>query len=180
MPKSEPEHDHLLQAVLQNPDADVPRTAYATWCMSQPDAPTLARGEFIHTQLRLASRRDDRPVDLRNDLLHTEMTLQRNYARTWAREIGSLVDEHQYHRGFVSLVTLPARRFLEVAPRLFALAPIRHLNLTEAATVAKELFVSPHLLDIRSLRIGRTEPLFKGRPRSIPCETALLLRLTVR
>ena len=29
-------------------------------------------------------------------------------------------------------------------------------------------------------RIGRTEPLFKGRPRSIPCETALLLRLTVR
>ena len=31
-----------------------------------------------------------------------------------------------------------------------------------------------------SMRIGRTEPLFKGRPRSIPCETALLLRLTVR
>ena len=30
------------------------------------------------------------------------------------------------------------------------------------------------------VRIGRTEPLFKGRPRSIPCETALLLRLTVR
>ena len=29
-------------------------------------------------------------------------------------------------------------------------------------------------------RIGRTEPLFKGRPRSTPCETALLFRLTVR
>ena len=32
----------------------------------------------------------------------------------------------------------------------------------------------------RLTRIGRTEPLFKGRPRSTPCETALLLRLTVR
>ena len=32
----------------------------------------------------------------------------------------------------------------------------------------------------RFTRIGRTEPLFKGRPRSTPCETALLLRLTVR
>ena len=36
-------------------------------------------------------------------------------------------------------------------------------------------FATDHLL-----RIGRTEPLFTGRPRSTPCETALLLRLTVR
>ena len=35
-----------------------------------------------------------------------------------------------------------------------------------------------HVIDFG--RIGRTEPLFKRRPRSIPCETALLLRLTVR
>ena len=40
--------------------------------------------------------------------------------------------------------------------------------------------VDPGLESFPERRIGRTEPLFKGRPRSTPCETALLLRLTVR
>ena len=40
--------------------------------------------------------------------------------------------------------------------------------------------VTEALLHAAHTRIGRTEPLFKGRPRSTPCETALLFRLTVR
>ena len=141
----------LLNAVLEHPDDDVPRIAYAKWDRSQSETADQARGEFIQTQIRLTRMEVGGEPDERNDLLDGQRRLLDAHGRHWAGEIGSLADEYFFHRGFVTLVTLPARRFLEVAPRLFALAPIRHLDLTGAAEVAGELFASPHLARIRSL-----------------------------
>ena len=60
----------------------------------------------------------------------------------------------------------------------WALAVYGHARGTDDLDVLVR--ATPENADRVIRRIGRTEPLFKGRPRSIPCETALLLRLTVR
>ena len=144
-------NERLLRAVLEEPDDDAPRLAYAAWCSAQTEPAEKARGEFIRTQIRLAALGEDGPLELRNDLGYEEQKLRRAYARVWAGELASLTDEYFFHRGFAAMAVLPARRFLEAGPRLFSLAPIRHLNMTDAAAAAAELFASPLLLPIRSM-----------------------------
>ena len=43
----------------------------------------------------------------------------------WDASLSSLTERREYRRGFVEGVTLSVTTFLEHAPRLYALAPIR-------------------------------------------------------
>lgn len=147
--------DELLKAVLDSPDDDAPRLAYADWCEQQSDPQTRARGEFIRAQITLVNLGQGMPHEQKFELGYREETLERDYRLAWAGSLATLVDDFQYDRGFVELVALSARGFLDRAPQLFALAPIRHLKLTEVRIVADELFASPHLRKIRSLDISR-------------------------
>ena len=45
-----PLEDAFFQAILETPDDDLPRLAYADWLEERGDP----RGEFIHLQCRLA------------------------------------------------------------------------------------------------------------------------------
>jgi len=147
------ENDALLKAVLEKPDDDAPRLAYADWCLKQTDEVTRARGEFIRTQITMAGLPVAGQTEQRSNLEFREEKLLRMHGRAWAGEPGTLADKVTFYRGFVELAELPARRFLEAAARLLALAPIRHLNLTGAAAVARDLFSSPYLAKIRSLSL---------------------------
>jgi hypothetical protein len=147
---NDPVEQKLRHAVLDDPDADAPRRNYAKWCALREDEATKERAEFINAQLALVdvfSETDTYP--LRN-LVHT---LEHKYGRVWAGEIAELVDDFRFDRGFVELVALDAARFLDLAQRLFSLAPIRHLDLTGVKPVMEKLFTSQHLAGIRSLRV---------------------------
>jgi uncharacterized protein (TIGR02996 family) len=150
MEMPDPIESERRRSVLDQPDADAPRLEYAQWCAEQPDEATRARADFIRTQVALTDVFGN-PDDY--ELRQRSYSLVRKYGAVWAGGIAELVDSYDFDRGFVELVELPALRFLEIAPLLFELAPIRHLDLKNAKPVAAELFASPHLKKIRSLRM---------------------------
>lgn len=149
------EQDELLQAVLDTPDDDAPRLAYADWCDRQSEEPTRARGEFIRAQIKLFRDINSLTYEEWFDLSNRESELRKTYLREWAGELGNLVGDYTFNRGFVEFISLSASRFLEHAVQLFSLAPILHLKLSEALWALDELFKSPYLFTIRSLDLER-------------------------
>ncbi len=145
----------LLKAVLSSPDEDVPRLSFAQWCEGRSDPPTTARGDFIRTQLSLANLDVTAHPREEYSLRYQSEKLDRRYHQDWGGEVGALVEEYRFDRGFVEFVALLAGEFLELASRVFSLAPIRHLRLTEVSRAEGVLFNSPHLSGIRSLDLSR-------------------------
>lgn len=147
----------LLQAVLDDPEQDGPRLAYADHCDERGDP----RGEFIRAQCELTAMYRHRKLDDRRfaAALATEDRLLKAHARDWARPVEGLVEHRFFHRGFVEHIALDARRFLQSAPRLYQAAPIRHLTLTQPAPVPvpgiEELARSPLLDRIVSLSLAK-------------------------
>lgn len=148
------EQDELLQAVLENPDDDAPRLAYAAWCEQQSDEPTRVRGEFIRTQIRLVGQTNLSYEDW-FDLSNREEQLRKAYRTAWAGALVTLVNEFTFNRGFVEYISLSGRGFLDNAQQLYAVAPILHLKLSYVVGVFDELFASSHLRRIRSLDLER-------------------------
>ena len=150
------EFDSMELAVLSVPNEDSPRFAFAEACDRSEDPAWRARGEFIRLQLTLAATE---PRLIHNGKMYherrRELDLLGLYGAQWAAPLAGLVTGFQFDRGFVELVTLSARRFLEVAEELYRLAPVRHLNLTGAKDLMAELAASPALRPIRSLSLER-------------------------
>ena len=94
------------------------------------------------------------PANELHNLLGRIVELTESHARVWSAPVSRFVQDVWFHRGFVELVVLPARDFLDHADRLFSLAPIRHLDLTDVHDVLDELFASEHLARIRSLGLS--------------------------
>ena len=141
----------LLKAVLDDPNNDVPRLSYAEWCERQSDQPTKARAEFIRTQISLINDFKAMSYEQWFDLAHLEEKLRNIYKVEWAGELNALVDEYTFDKGFVAFAAVSGRGFLDRAAEIFALAPVRHLKLTQVISMADELFVSPYLSGIVSL-----------------------------
>ena len=143
-------HREAMQAILDTPDADSPRLAYAVACEANGDS---ERGQFIRLQLEAAFRaragRDDwwEPASQARDL--REAT-----SHEWAGPIHTRVARYDFYRGFVEMIQLDAKDFLSQADELYQLAPIRRLSLQGVAPVADELFKSPYLSRIVSLSLS--------------------------
>ncbi len=145
----------LLKAVLDKPDLDPPRAAYAAWWSAQPDPALKARAEFVRTQLALVSGAARMGHEERHKLGYRESDLLKAHARAWDRPLAAMVASMKYDRGFAELVVAHAAEFLQRAPQVFALAPVRHLDLTMAALSAEKLFASPYLARVRSLSLNK-------------------------
>lgn len=144
----------LLKAVLADPDNDAPRLSYADWCERQSDESTKARAEFIRLQIEIALMSNqslDRGMAYQQ--MYRVMKLYDAHHVEWTSGIRALVYGVEFNRGFVELVRLSTRDFLDSATQLFDVAPIRHLDLTNVSANADELFSSPYLERIRSLRM---------------------------
>ena len=130
--------DALLAAVLADPDADLPRLVYADWLEERErggtrrvhpgadrDGPRPGRGR----------RSDDRAAGAGGGVT------RRPRGSQWLAPIraavapldGQTVSHGAFRRGFVEVVWMPARRFLREADRLFRLAPVRELRVTEGS-----------------------------------------------
>jgi uncharacterized protein (TIGR02996 family) len=139
-----------MQAVLDAPDAEAPRLAYAVLCEANGES---KRGQFIRLQIETARRaragRDDwwEPASQARELHETT-------SDAWAGPIHKRVTWYDFYGGFVEDIQLDAKDFLGQADELYQLAPIRRLALQNVAPVVEELFHSPHLARIVSLSLA--------------------------
>ena len=146
----------LNAAVTADPLADAPRLAYADAVAgADPE-----RAEFIRTTVELTRRRAGHPARTSQEdgelswRSHEKMTTR---GREWARSLRNLVGGFGFYRGFVESVKIDATAFVELAPRLYRLAPVLQLDLSGVAPAAGRLFGSPHLRQIRTLSLLRNE-----------------------
>lgn len=146
----------LRQAVLDDPDVDAPRLAYADWCANQIDPTTQARAELIRAQLRLASTpREVIETGGAAGLIESIAELIATHGSAWAAPIAPFVRSYLFVRGFVEFVELSARDLLDHGADLYTLAPIRHVDLLAVREVDEGLFASPLFAKLRSLGLER-------------------------
>src|SRR5262245_45372587 len=98
------EDEALLRAIVEDPDDDLPRLAYADWLEERGDEAQLARADFIRTQVALSRMADDDPN--RTALVVRERLLLRRHGERWGNEIEGLGSEPKFVRGFVEEATV--------------------------------------------------------------------------
>ena len=142
----------LLQAVLEHPESNEPRLAYAAWCAEQSDDANKARAEFIRTEIEITNLPQE-TVNLGGayPLQARAARLSDTYGAIWAADIAPFVQSYTFERGFIALVKLTASSFMEHSAALFAAAPVEHVDLTGVRDVREDLFASAALARLRSL-----------------------------
>src|SRR3954452_8559701 len=88
----------FLEAILEIPDDDTPRLAYADWLEGRGDP----RGEFIRVQIDLERLPPNDPG--RETLEQRERAISDKYAREWAEPLRHLITEWTFRRGFIERV----------------------------------------------------------------------------
>jgi uncharacterized protein (TIGR02996 family) len=164
------DNEALRRAVVERPDDDAPRQAYAAWMTAQDHEFARTIGAFVGGQLRVAQAfRANRRADVSmlrswngtTAFVSTAEFRAGDSLRPWFLDpLDSLVSRGlvgcpQVYRGFVERVGVRGSRFLEIAEELFSLAPVRHLVLIGVPVVVDELAACPHLGRIRSLSLTR-------------------------
>ncbi len=136
--------------VLANPSSLAAREALAAEWKAKRDP----RADLIDKQLRLRKHRLDNTLwsPEANKLDREIWVLVRDHGAKWAGEVAKLAKEYAFHRGCVAEVTLPGSTFAATLPKLLALAPIQHVNLTIPLAI-DQVAASPHLAKLASLKI---------------------------
>ncbi|MFO0841862.1 MAG: TIGR02996 domain-containing protein [Gemmataceae bacterium] len=149
----------FLRAVLDQPDDDVCRLAYADWLLERGDEGGAARGEFIQVQVQLARRSEGHPgawIDSARlpELKAREDELLRAHRTDWAQPIANLVEKYEFRRGFVEVVQLHVETFVPHAQKLFTQAPVRRVRVHGG--LHKQFADCPYLERLSGLDFSRT------------------------
>jgi uncharacterized protein (TIGR02996 family) len=149
-------HEAFLQAILAEPDNDLPRLIYADWLEERGDP----RGEFIRVQVEIARVQpgDDRLTQLRQ----REEELLSKYRRDWLGPLHSLAYQWHFKRGFPEEASLPAREFLHHAETLFRATPLRLVRLLKVRDCVHELAACSHLRRLIGLHLTDNQMEDKG------------------
>jgi uncharacterized protein (TIGR02996 family) len=117
-------HDEaFLQAVIESPEDDAPRLVYADYL---DDHGRPERASLIRVQCLLAKLPEDDPR--REELEAQERALLWKHEEEWVGPLRGLASAWAFRRGFLEVVTLPARSYLEQAGFVRTLAPIRRFE----------------------------------------------------
>jgi uncharacterized protein (TIGR02996 family) len=144
--------DEIVRRILQDPDADEPRIAFAKWAKHAGDA----RGEFIEVQLEEARKHRARTY-VADWVPYAKQAreLLKRYDALWLMPLRDMLDDRlitnpTFYRGFVEDVEMDARTLAEHAAELYAKAPVRHLTL-RSVMAYPQVLASPHLQQIGTL-----------------------------
>jgi uncharacterized protein (TIGR02996 family) len=142
----------LLQAILADPDDDLPRLVYADYLEERGDP----RAEFIRLQCQLAALQ---AYDAHRYSLESRIqALVAQHAPEWERPFLDLgAEQCEFRRGFVESVTISATAFLQYSSDLFALAPVRRVHLVEATDHLFPLFQCAALASVSCLDLTENE-----------------------
>ncbi|TSC59073.1 MAG: hypothetical protein Greene041619_95 [Candidatus Peregrinibacteria bacterium Greene0416_19] len=129
--------ERLLERVLQDPDSDEPRLAYAD--MLEHAAPDTDadrnRPAFIRTQIAIARTgimTSQEEWDRFQTLQATSADLFRQHGHRWQQPLTELgAEECAFHRGFVHHIAMRRQAFLRRAEEVFRTSPIDSLALRD-------------------------------------------------
>lgn len=142
--------DDALKAVRAEPDSDERRRELARYWLQKGDP----RGEIVNLSLQVADLERRRVEgDARMQLRDKLHALLEQHGASMRAPLTPLVERVCFYRGLPSLVETSVDHFLDVASKLFELAPIQHADLKAPATRFGELCRSPHLSKLRSLAL---------------------------
>lgn len=166
--------DAFLQAILADPDSDVPRLVYADWLEEQGNP----RGAFIRLQCARAKLTRHDPGW--KELLAQEAPLFKRFEEEWSKPISRLVDTVEYRRGFIERVSVSAAKFLKAAHRLPQLAPLRGMQITRLENLLPQVarascLARLHELDLSGNSLGAG--ILENLAHSEQCRSLCTLRL---
>lgn len=113
----------LLQAIMNAPDDDVPRFAYAIFLERNGDSD---RADFIRLQCALDSMSPNAPE--RPNFQAREKELLEQHAWDWAMEFGTQISQWVYRRGFIERVEMCLETSAEEILAVLTKTPIRHVR----------------------------------------------------
>ena len=117
----------MIAAIRESPEEDGPRLVCADWFEEQGDEASVARAEFIRTQI---DRANLPPDDARqSELQARELRLLKRYAPIWCGAHFAF-KKVLFRRGFIDYVHLHLQHFLHHRRQLLALEPVRDVRLT--------------------------------------------------
>jgi uncharacterized protein (TIGR02996 family) len=140
--------DELLPAVLNDPDADGPRLAYAD-AIEENDP---ERAALIRVQCALGHITNADPRH--HELAQRERKLLDRHAPSWLGPLSEVLLASKLYRGFLEEVLLTARDFLAHGEALYRLGPVRAVHLSQAHDLIGTLAQSPLLENVAFLDIG--------------------------
>ena len=94
------QHAALLAAIIDSPDDDLPRLAYADW-LEESSRPL--RAEFVRLQVELPRLPHDDPR--RPRLKDREQVLLRKHERDWLGPLRAWLSKWEFRRGLLEGVT---------------------------------------------------------------------------
>ncbi len=148
--------DAFLANILESPDDDLPRLAYADCLMERGDDASCARGELIQVQCQIARRASGTPGDWAAPLASLkarEKAVLDAHGDRWSSAVRQHCVGCEFRRGFIELVALACDNFLWHAGELFRLAPIQRVRFLSAPT--QELAASPFLARLTEIGFPR-------------------------
>ncbi len=159
-----------MRAVLNSPNDDEPRLAYADRLAESSRLVDSARAEFIRLQIELDGLSDEDPrwaslVGRERELLEHHRAAWEKPLRDWLRPSfatpGRWLRSHlfgvgglwSFRRGFVENILAAAPTFLAADVALLDRAPVRRLMLTHASEYVGALAAEPRLDRLASLHL---------------------------
>ncbi len=143
------EQKRLLQTIIDSPDEDTPRLAYADW-LDEHDDPT--RAEFVRLQCRLAERAAREAVPADDPDRRREHQLVTQLGERWLAELPTIrgVKWSGFWRGFAGISVSSATTLVSAAPKIWAAAPVEWATVTGLNLAgAKRLATSDALSRLR-------------------------------
>lgn len=146
----------FLRAIIENPEDDATRFAYADWLDEQGDP----RGEFIRVECSLEELKEDTPQ-------HKKLTKHRGelleeHGKEWKGLFGKLGIDCSFRRGFITSAEMSVKQFLQHGEKLMGQGPLTRLELKPFDRRTRQdqftqLAADPLLVRLRQLRLSQNE-----------------------
>jgi uncharacterized protein (TIGR02996 family) len=151
------DREALYRAIIEHPDEDTPRLAFADWLDEHGSESDKLRARFIRVQCAKARTEEQHPdwrkLYAEEAKLRKTMTWEPDH---WPKHLEKRATNHDYERGFIAALTVHSKKFLTEAERFYSDDPIQRvkfvkLTAKQGSVPAEELFASPHLARLRTL-----------------------------
>jgi uncharacterized protein (TIGR02996 family) len=139
----------FLKPIVDQFHDDGPRWRYAEYLAESCNEQDQAQAEFIELQLTLATMDADHPR--RSVLIDRQNELRQKHHDAWTARLKPYASGFEFRRGFIDSVSVSVEQFENHGAKLFDLAPIRRIRLTDVGQRARTLAKLPQLEQVREL-----------------------------
>jgi len=147
---SDPTKTGLLNAIIENPDEDTPRLAFADFLDENGD--DHDRAEFIRLQCGL-SRADGTTIGCESAPNRQDELLCQHRERWEAETFGRMAKEVMFRRGFPESCSTTAAEFIQQGAEWCQRTPLRELGMSALSGQAEQLTACSYLRHLTRLEI---------------------------